>query len=207
MSKVNSIIRNVHPSDLPYLYNICLKTGANGDDATALFQDLYMVGQYYAAPYVFYEPDICFVAEKEGEHIPLGYVLGASDSHKFYKWMDETWLKEIRLRYTNGYKPETPQEHYLYNRITDTGPYAFDSDMYRNEYPAHMHIDILPELQHTGCGRRLVEAFLDALRKKNVPGIHLGVSSDNLNAQGFYKKLGFSVLEGDKYGMVLGMKL
>ena len=70
-----------------------------------------------------------------------------------------------------------------------------------------MFIDILPELQHTGCGRRLVEAFLDALREKNVPGIHLGVSSDNLNAQGFYKKLGFSVLEGDKYGMVLGMKL
>ena len=55
------LIRNVEFSDIPYLYEICLKTGASGKDAAGLFYDPYLLGQYYAAPYAFFEKELCFV--------------------------------------------------------------------------------------------------------------------------------------------------
>jgi hypothetical protein len=36
------IIRKAVLSDIPYLYDICLKTGDKGNDASALFYDPYI---------------------------------------------------------------------------------------------------------------------------------------------------------------------
>ena len=63
MEEIN--IRRAVLSDLPYLYEICLKTGDSGNDATEFFLDPFVLGQYYAAPYLLYPAGICFVAEHE----------------------------------------------------------------------------------------------------------------------------------------------
>jgi len=63
-------IRNAVLSDLPYLYEICLKTGADGGDASTDFTDPWLLGQYYAAPYPVYNARFCFVVEKKPS--PLG---------------------------------------------------------------------------------------------------------------------------------------
>ena len=75
------------------------------------------------------------------------------------------------------------------------------------EYPAHLHIDLLPQLQGLGCGRKLMEVFFNALRELEVPGLHLGVDSANEGAIKFYEKLGFSVLKEETWGFKLGIKL
>jgi hypothetical protein len=59
----DTIIRRAALSDLPYLYEICLKTGDAGKDASALFNDPYLMGQYYATPYLLFPAGICFVVE------------------------------------------------------------------------------------------------------------------------------------------------
>ncbi|MBE2212416.1 MAG: GNAT family N-acetyltransferase, partial [Opitutaceae bacterium] len=66
---------------------------------------------------------------------------------------------------------------------------------YAGAYPAHLHIDLLPVLQGRGVGRRLMDAFLGALRVRGVPGVHLGVSTANPGAIAFYERLGFACLE------------
>ena len=63
------------------------------------------------------------------------------------------------------------------------------------EYPAHMHIDLLPRLQGQGLGRALIETLADALRERGVPGLHLGVSTENPGAIAFYHRVGFVTLE------------
>jgi ribosomal protein S18 acetylase RimI-like enzyme len=61
-------------------------------------------------------------------------------------------------------------------------------------YPAHLHIDLLPELQGRGIGRRLIDTVLDRLREASVPGVQLGVDPRNTSAQAFYTRLGFAPL-------------
>ena len=56
-------IRPYHPEDLDGLYDICLKTGDTGEDATGLYDDPKLLGHLYAAPYAVLEPDLTFVLE------------------------------------------------------------------------------------------------------------------------------------------------
>jgi ribosomal protein S18 acetylase RimI-like enzyme len=58
-------------------------------------------------------------------------------------------------------------------------------------YPAHLHIDLLPDHQRKGHGRALMNAFLDALHRKGVEHVHLGMVTANTAARAFYDRLGF----------------
>lgn len=57
-------------------------------------------------------------------------------------------------------------------------------------YPGHLHIDILPPYQRVGLGRKLIDIFLDQMRKHNSKGIHLGMVSSNEGAERFYRRMG-----------------
>ncbi|MEI8634260.1 GNAT family N-acetyltransferase [Vibrio sp. PP-XX7] len=50
----------------------------------------------------------------------------------------------------------------------------------------------MPEVQHSGWGRRLIETELDALTAAHVTGVHLGVNLHNERVCDFYEKLGFT---------------
>ena len=52
---------------------------------------------------------------------------------------------------------------YAYARAGGTQPFG-------DEYPAHLHIDLLPETQGQGLGRRLIETLVDALQERACPG-------------------------------------
>ena len=62
------------------------------------------------------------------------------------------------------------------------------------KYPAHLHIDILPEAQHKGYGTKLMDALMDYLAEKGVKGVHLGVGGDNAGGIRFYEKYGFTMI-------------
>jgi ribosomal protein S18 acetylase RimI-like enzyme len=59
------------------------------------------------------------------------------------------------------------------------------------EFPAHLHINLLPGGQGRGAGRRLVATLFAALAARGVEGVHLGVGRRNERAIGFYEHLGF----------------
>lgn len=203
------IIRGAHPSDLPYLYGICLKTADSGKDATALYSDPWLVGQYFAAPYLVRDSSLCFVAEEEG--IPKGYIVAADDTEAFDSWLDRFWLPPLRARYPlsrlEAHKVSDREEN-LYRYINRTGPFVTrENSPWLADYPAHLHIDLLPDLQGKGCGRLLMERLFEALAGRGCPGVHLGVDGQNLNAVGFYRKLGFEDLERPEWGFMLGKKI
>jgi GNAT superfamily N-acetyltransferase len=60
-----------------------------------------------------------------------------------------------------------------------------------DEYPGHLHVDILPPYQGVGMGRKLMEAFLDQMKQCGSNGIHLGMVSSNEGAEKFYRRMGF----------------
>lgn len=58
-------------------------------------------------------------------------------------------------------------------------------------YPAHLHVNVDGAFRGSGVGKKLMEIFINDLRKAGVPGVHL-VCGDR--PVGFYKRLGFGVL-------------
>ncbi|MDR1748098.1 MAG: GNAT family N-acetyltransferase [Spirochaetaceae bacterium] len=197
------LIRPAVYSDIPYLYEICLKTGDSGKDASALFNDPCLLGQYYAAPYLFYDPSLCFIAEND--LTPEGYIIATADTEAFNTWMEKEWLPPLRRRYPQPYPQErlkSPEEAHSISRIHSSHlPVA---DPWQAAYPAHLHIDLLPSLQGKGSGRALMETLFKKLEEIHCPGIQLGVSGTNIGAIGFYKKLGFSILEEKTWGLQMG---
>ncbi|EPJ41268.1 hypothetical protein STAFG_1696 [Streptomyces afghaniensis 772] len=57
-------------------------------------------------------------------------------------------------------------------------------------YPAHLHIDLLPEWQGRGHGRRLMRTFLATLQDKGVPAVHLAMATANTRATGLLRPRG-----------------
>lgn len=63
-----------------------------------------------------------------------------------------------------------------------------------DEFPAHLHINLMPSLQGQGFGRELIRTILAALRERGVGAVHLGVAPTNVAAIAFYRRLGFTEL-------------
>jgi ribosomal protein S18 acetylase RimI-like enzyme len=74
------------------------------------------------------------------------------------------------------------------------------------QYPAHLHIDLLPETQGQGLGRRLIETLFAELRRRGVPGLHLGMNPENIGAGAFYERLGMHRLESAPDSTMYGVR-
>jgi len=199
-------IRRAVLSDLPYFYEICLKTGDGGNDASALFFDPYLLGHYYAAPYLVYRSGICFAVEYE--YRPQGYIVAVPDTASFKQWMEEQWLPPLRKQYPKPFpQARSDKEQGIVDLIhARKFPIDIAEQPWLTDYPAHLHIDLLPCLQGKGQGRVLIDRLFNELAQKGVSGLHLGVSSSNTGAVAFYKKMGFSVLQEHDRGLTMAKR-
>ncbi len=178
-------LRAYHPSDLPALYRICLLTGDSGNDASALHRDPELLGHLYAAPYVAFEPALCLVLTNDGT--PCGYVLGTADTAAFLLRCESDWWPILRARYPLPVAADQSADAELIRSMHSVRA-VFPE---RAPYRAHLHIDVLPEGQGAGWGKRMMLAFFELLRGRGAPGVALGVSPKNARAMGFYEHLGF----------------
>jgi ribosomal protein S18 acetylase RimI-like enzyme len=122
----------------------------------------------------------------------IGYIVGAADSAAYYAAFRARWLPTVAGRFPG---PEGPPRD-LDETISDLlhNPERMLVTQIAARYPAHLHIDLLPEGQRRGLGRRLMNAFLDALRRRGVPGVHLTMDPANTGARAFYDRIGFTEL-------------
>lgn len=194
------IIRPYRATDLPTLADICLDTGDAGAGARGLFRQNTLLGDVYAVPYAQHDPSLAFVVDAGG--VAVGYVLATADTTAFNAWFRQEWWPSVRSRYAAD--ATLTRDGAVLATATAIGgkpvPYA-------EEYPAHLHIDLLPQAQGGGFGRRLIETELAALRSRGVPGVHLVASAANTNAIGFYDRLGFTRLDSPPEAAAFGMRL
>lgn len=182
-------IRPYRPADLPSLYGICLRTGAAGGDASGDYpeQDHDLLGAIFAAPYAVLEPESVFVVD-DGQGQAVGYVLGTADTAGFVERFRDEWLPTVADRWPapDGEPADATgaMAALLHTPERMVVPALAD-------YPAHLHIDVLPDFQGSGNGRALMEAFLGSLAARGVPSVHLGMLTANVAARAFYDRLGF----------------
>jgi N-acetylglutamate synthase-like GNAT family acetyltransferase len=80
-------------------------------------------------------------------------------------------------------------------------------ERFKDEYPAHLHIDILEAYTGSGNGKALIARALETMRADGVKGVILGVAKANERACRFYQACGFRILEEDDRGYAMGMSL
>ena len=183
-------IRPAAPDDRAGLYAVCLATGADGADATERFANPDLLGHRYVGPYLDLEPDLAFALVDDLG--PAGYVLGAADTRAFYERFVRDWLPPLLRELGEPNQAPDTEDAKLFAELR-TPSLTVPRDL--AAYPAHLHIDLLPRAQGRGVGRTMIDALLRALERRNVPGVHLGVSPRNHRARRFYAKLGFRELD------------
>jgi ribosomal protein S18 acetylase RimI-like enzyme len=185
-------IRPFGAGDEPGAYYICLKTGDHGADGEPFYRDdPDALGRIYVGPYLAFEPELSIVLEDE-EGV-CGYALGAFDSRTFYDRYENEWRPQLCARF-----PEPTGDSSRWNRVQHVHYCYHHPDYFCPEpyeaYPSHVHIDLLPRAQGRGYGRRMMEMNMQTLRRRGSPGVHLGLSTLNPRAYGFYRRLGFKEL-------------
>jgi len=194
-------VRPFAPGEEAALADICVRTAETGGDATGILDDDGLWAAIFALPYVQRHPDLAFVAETDDGRV-AGYVVCAPGTRAFEDWFhDEWWPRhEPAYRRPGVNARQTDLLRYAGERRGGASPYA-------DEYPAHLHIDLLPELRGRGWGRRLVATLADALRARGVPGLHLVADAANAGALAFYDRLGFVRLPSRTGEQAFGMRL
>ena len=191
--------RTNDPDEVNRLYDICVRTGNDGNGAENLLAEPRLLGEVYLGAYLLFEPELAFVLEDSDDTV-LGYVLGARDTLTFEELLEKKWWPGLRERYPVGLFPDGSFDENLVAKI-HTPPRTDPATIV--QFPAHLHIDILDEGQGGGNGRRLLDTLFSALRDGGTNAVHLGVSPENVNAIGFYKHLGFKHLGDHLYGLTL----
>lgn len=183
-------IRPYRPGDRDAVYEICVRTGAAGQDARGRLSTDDLIPDLYAGPYLELEPEHGYVLDN-GERA-VGYVIGTASTSGFVAAYRREWLPKVRLRYQppSG-EPASEEERKLADLFNP-------ERMLRPElapYPAHLHIDLLPEAQRGGHGRALVETFLASVATAGASACHLTVRPNNQGALQFYAKTGWERLD------------
>lgn len=165
-------IRKYNPKDRERIRHICHATATD----KTFIENKDLVCALYAEYYCDYEPDNVFVLANDNDEA-VGYILCAENYKQYIKNFKKYKLNDIK---------KLSKPHYRLQKL------SFIMDRINGKkYPAHLHIDILPEAQRGGWGTKLVDTLINHLQQKGVKGVCLGVGADNEMGINFYKKYGF----------------
>ena len=191
-------IRKFQKEDLPEIEDVCYRTGFMGEglDGKDLFNDKRLFALLFNLYYALHEPENYFVPFDTQNNKVAGYICGTTDTSTQEKQFTRKIVPRILLRsllYTSWRYPESFR--ILLTMAKSSRQFTDqEMDQIKQAYPAHLHIDILPEYQRMGLGTRLMETFETHLQDQGVKGLHLGTSNQNYKAIPFYEKHGYKIV-------------
>ncbi|TBU49589.1 acyl-CoA N-acyltransferase [Dichomitus squalens] len=195
-------VREARPADQSALNRICLLTGDAGNSAEHLHKYGELIGTVYADPYVSLPTTWGFVmVDPAKDDAVVGYILGSYDTRAYERHAQDEWWPRVRAKY--AYPPEAnegaTEADVRFLNVLHNPPRAAQAQV--DYSPAHMHIDILPEYQRQGWGRRLIGRAAEYLREKHgLERLWLGIDPRNEAARRFYERLGYKELPGAPQG-------
>lgn len=178
-------IRKYTSDDKEAVRHVCIET-ASGFSEKKYPVLLNLFCDYY----IEQEPQNCFVLDSNGTVV--GYILTSADWQTYVRRYRETYLAPLR---------RLSPVHYLYKK------HELKTQKCTEQYPAHLHIDIIESFQRGGYGTQLIDAALANLKTQGILGIQLGVGAKNSGAIKFYERYGFLPLHRSPAVTTYGKKL
>ena len=179
-------IRPIELDDLRDIEYVCRMTAGEKAQRDEKFGEI--ISKTFSTYYVKECRETCFCLADENNKA-VGYILCEPSYNRYGKIFRKKYMPLItKLSKKSGFEA-------FFMPI----PYK----LFGKNYPAHMHIDILPQYQSKGYGKELLDTLFKALKEKNIKGLCLITGKSNPGAIRFYKRLGFKklVVIGDMYAM------
>ena len=181
-------IRPYRSGDREAVRSICFETGYMGEPIDFLWRDRESFADLFSRYYTDVEPESAFVAEKTGRVV--GFLLGCFDSPAVRGHGQREMSGYIR----RGALVRPSIAPFLWRSIFDVvrARGAPPEALFDERWPAHLHIDFLPEARGRGLGRRIMNAWFQRLESLGSPGVHLGTFAQNQRAIPFFEACGFA---------------
>ena len=130
------------------------------------------------------------MAELDG--VVAGYLLGCVDSRQ--AWNPATIFGRHFIRRGIGFRRGTAGV--VWRSFGDVVVDALRRrlppvSLYDADWPAHLHIDLLPGIRGRGVGATLLRRWIDELESAEVPGCYLETLGENRGAIAFFEAMGF----------------
>lgn len=167
-------IRPIRESDRENLRTVCHKTAT----APNYLRSKDLVCYLYCDSYIDHEAEHCFALVDDDDEA-VGYILCAPNQAKFEEEYEPYRLKAKKISFIDAVAQTI--ENKMFKRLFQ-------------EYPAHLHIDILPEYQGNGNGTALMRTLEKHLVEIGVKAVRLSVGANNRRAHKFYEKNGYTRL-------------
>lgn len=185
------MIRTYTPADHDALVDLFARAGADSPSGD-LWGHLPSERMVYLDPYIERCPDSLFLAEIDG-HL-VGYLAGCPDSARIAS-EDERLTRAI-IRHKVILKPRSLP--FFVRSLVDVarsrlrgGEVVASGAAVDQRWPAHLHINVVPEARGTGAAQELMGAWQDRLTQSGSPGCYLQTLVENTRATRFFEKSGF----------------
>lgn len=187
------IIRLYQSRDRSTVRNISCDTADRGRPVENFFHDREFTADVLMNYYTNYEPESLWVAEHGGRIV--GYLTGCLDTNKYNRIIRKKILPKVILQAVQRgmffYKDTWRLVIAALRTLTIGG---FLRNIPINEYPAHLHINILQEFRGQRIGEQLMNKFFEQATQAGLSGIHLSTLADNVTGRKFFEKMGFTLI-------------
>ncbi len=187
---MNIIIRPYKERDRSTVRRISYETSDRGEQNRPIFSDRDVLADVLTRYYTDFEPQSLCVAEYAGSVI--GYLSGCMDPTRYKMMVVLRVIPAAIFRaIINGafWRRETWSLFRAFRRTWFKG--GFSRNVSDEEYPAHLHINILGDFRGQQIGKKLMEHFLQQARSAGVHGVHARVRENNVQAICFFERVGF----------------
>jgi GNAT superfamily N-acetyltransferase len=169
---------------------LCCRTGNDGDPVAK--ERWQFFARIWITPYRQIAPQWTFVAVADDKVV--GYLTGCPNSRKFRR--QKFFFCDLPLVIRTGARIMTASgDEWRYLKqvvgLAKGAEAAFPVGMHkllRQDYLAHLHMNVEAGFRNQGVGRRLLTNYLDDLRRAGVSGVHLYCGARPLE---FYQRMGF----------------
>lgn len=181
-------IRTAVASDRAELLQVFGRAG-EGSPTGSLWGHAASEADVYLLPYLDLEPESLFVAVVDGA---LGGYLAGSLGDRL---PDEATRLERAIRTHRLVLRRRPAAFFLRSVLDVAGsavrgvPSA--GELCDPRWPAHLHINLLPEARGTGAAAWLMDGWFARLRAAGSPGCYLQTLVENARAVRFFERMGF----------------
>ena len=165
---MDTTVRPYRAEDRAAVRRICYVTGYMGDSPAWYWRDVESFADLWTRYYTDEEPESALVADRGGEVV--GYLLGCVDTTRAEG--PGSLMRHHAVRRMCLLRPGTAGV--MWRMIADVvrdsvlGKVPLPVALIDDRWPAHLHIDLLPEARAGGVGRALMAAWLERLRSGMV---------------------------------------
>lgn len=195
-------IRAYDSVDRTSIRDVCCETGIMGNPIGPHWGYKPTWADAQTKYYTDEEPESALVVVNDDKKV-VGFLLGCVDSpRQFDKQMEPDHYYTIQ-GFTRGLfmRPSTAPFIWraLYDKVRDqkNGTIPDDLEFRNDHFPAHLHIDLLPEARGKRIGTKLVSLWLQHLERREIPGCYLQTVVENPGAVKFFESVGFQSVNAD----------